>query len=65
MNNAALPPAQGPASIPAVVPSSVPTGINVDKLAAQSNKTRGQVLDELQKQQLQVLDNQSSSQPPQ
>jgi hypothetical protein len=64
-NNAVLPPAQGPGSIPAVVPSSVPTGINVDKLAAQSNKTRGQVLDELQKQQLQVLDNQSSSQPPQ
>lgn len=63
--NTALPPAQGPTSIPAVVPSSVPTGINVDKLAAQSNKTRGQVLDELQKQQLQTLDNQSSSQPPQ
>jgi hypothetical protein len=61
----ATPAAQGPTTVPAVVPSSVPTGINVDKLAAQSNKTRGQVLDELQKQQLQLLDSQSSGQPQQ
>lgn len=59
------PVAQGPTTVPAAIPSSVPTGINVDKLAAQSGKTRGQVLDELQKQQLQVLDSQSSGQPQQ
>jgi hypothetical protein len=54
-----------PPNIPAVIPSSVPTGINIDQIAAQSNKTRGQVLDDLQKQQLQALDVQSASQSPQ
>lgn len=63
--NAASSPGQSPTNVPAVIPSSVPTGINVDKLAAQSNKTRGQVLDELQKQQLQTLDNQVAPQPQQ
>ena len=56
------PPAQPPAPT-AVVPSSVPTGINIQQLAAQSNKTPGQILDELQKHQQQVLDDQAASQP--
>jgi len=47
---------------PSVIPSSVPTGINIQKLAAESNKTPGQILDELQKRQQQVLDDQAASQ---
>lgn len=47
---------------PAEIPSSVPTGINIQKLAAESGKTPGQVLDELQKRQQQVLDDQATSQ---
>jgi len=47
---------------PASIPSSVPTGINIQQLAAQSNKTPGQILDELQKRQQQVLDDQAASQ---
>lgn len=47
---------------PAAVPSSVPTGVNIQQLAAQSNKTPGQILDELQKRQQQVLDDQAASQ---
>jgi hypothetical protein len=47
---------------PAAIPSSVPTGINVQKLAAESGKTVGQVLEELQKRQIQVLDEQAASQ---
>jgi hypothetical protein len=54
-----------PPTPPAVAPSSVPTGINIQQLAAQSNKTPGQVLDELQKRQLQVLDDQLAAQPQQ
>jgi hypothetical protein len=60
----AEPPAPPPTP-PAVIPSSVPTGINIQQLAAQSNKTPGQVLDELQKRQMQVLDDQNAQQAPQ
>lgn len=56
-----LPPTPAPAQ-PAVIPSSVPTGINVQKMAAESGKTPGQILDELQKHQQQVLDDQAASQ---
>jgi hypothetical protein len=61
--NAEPPPPAQPLAPPAVVPSSVPTGINIQQLAAQSNKTPGQILDELQKRQQQVLDDQAASQP--
>ena len=55
------PPPPPPAPVqPTVVPSSVPTGINVQKLAAESGKTPGQILDELQKRQQQVLDDQAA-----
>jgi hypothetical protein len=47
---------------PAAISSSIPTGINVQKLAAESGKTIGQILDELQKQQEQVLDAQAAAQ---
>lgn len=61
----AEPPVPGPPPAPpAVIPSSVPTGINIQQLAAQSNKTPGQVLDELQKRQLQTLDDQAAAQAP-
>jgi len=40
----------------------IPTGFNVQQAATTSGKTPGQILDELQKHQLQVLDDQS---PPQ
>lgn len=57
----AEPPPPPPAPIqPAVIPSSVPTGINIQKLAAESGKTTGQILDELQKRQQQVLDDQAA-----
>lgn len=46
---------------PAAISSSIPTGINVQKLAAESGKTVGQILDELQKQQEQVLDAQAAA----
>jgi hypothetical protein len=60
---AASEPPPPPAAIqPTVVPSSVPTGVNVQKLAAESGKTPGQILDELQKRQQQVLDDQAASQ---
>lgn len=53
------PPQQFP--VPAAgVPSSVPKGINVQKLAAESGKSPGQILGELQKQQQQVLDEQAT-----
>lgn len=61
-------PPPGPPPIqPAATPSSVPTGINLQQLAAQSGKTTNQILDELQKRQLQQLDDQSATQaqPPQ
>jgi hypothetical protein len=47
---------------PAVVPSSVPAGVNIQQMATQSGKTTGQVLDELQKRQLQTLDDQAAAQ---
>ena len=56
------PPPPPPPIQPTAIPSSVPTGINVQKLAAESGKTVGQVLDELQKRQLQVLSDQAASQ---
>lgn len=46
---------------PAAIPSSVPAGINIQQMAAQQNKSPGQVLDELQKQQLEVLDQQAAA----
>ena len=58
------PPPIQPPNPPAAIPSSVPTGINIQQLAAQSGKTTGQILDELQKHQLQVLDDQAAAQPP-
>ena len=59
---ASEPPPPAVPTEPTVVPSSVPTGINIQQLAAQSNKTPGQILDELQKHQQQVLDDQAASQ---
>ena len=59
---ASEPPPSAAPTPPTVVPSSVPTGINIQQLAAQSNKTPGQILDELQKHQQQVLDDQAASQ---
>jgi hypothetical protein len=59
---ASEPPPPAVPSQPTVVPASVPTGINIQKLAAESNKTPGQILDELQKHQQQVLDDQAASQ---
>jgi len=61
-NTEPVAPAPPPPILPASVPSSVPTGINIQQLAAQSNKTPGQILDQLQKQQLQVLDDQVAAQ---
>jgi hypothetical protein len=56
-------PAAPPPPPPAAIPSSVPTGINIQQMAAQSNKTTGQILDELQKRQQQMLDDQAAAQP--
>jgi len=56
------PPPPPPPIQPKVIPSSIPTGINIQKLAAESGKTPGQILDELQKRQQQVLDDQAASQ---
>jgi hypothetical protein len=39
----------------------VPAGVNIQQLAAQENKSPGQVLDELQKRQLEVLDQQAAA----
>jgi hypothetical protein len=50
-----------PPAAPSVIPSSVPTGINIQQMAAKENKTPGQVLDELQKQQMQALDDQAAA----
>lgn len=51
---------------PTSIPSSVPVGVNVQQLATESHKTTGQVLDDLQKHQMQVLDDQATqSQQPQ
>lgn len=49
---------------PAEIPSSVPTGVDVQQLAAREGKTTGQILDELQKRQLEVLDQQLANQQP-
>jgi hypothetical protein len=46
---------------PRVIPSSVPTGIDVAKMAAENHMTRGQMLDQLQKQQEQMLDDQAAA----
>jgi hypothetical protein len=54
------PPPPPPPTQPSIIPPSVPTGVNIQQLAAQSNKTPGQILDELQKHQQQVLDDQAS-----
>jgi hypothetical protein len=56
------PPPPPPPIQPASIPSSVPTGINIQQMAAQSGKTTGQILDELQKHQEQVLDEQAAQQ---
>jgi hypothetical protein len=45
-------------------PNGIPANFDVKQAAAASQKTPGQILDELQKQQLQQLDQQSSQQPP-
>lgn len=59
---AAIEPAiPNPATQPAEIPTSVPAGINIQQLAAQENKSPGQVLDELQKRQLEVLDQQAAA----
>lgn len=47
---------------PTEIPSSVPTGINIQQLATQEGKTPGQILDELQKKQLEMLDQQNAAQ---
>lgn len=47
---------------PADIPSSVPVGVNIQQMATQENKTPGQILDELQKRQLEVLDQQVAAQ---
>jgi hypothetical protein len=67
---AAVPEAQLPVPAqPTSVPSSVPTGINVQKMAAESHRSVGDVLSDLQKQQEQLLDAQAAQQqaqsPPQ
>jgi hypothetical protein len=50
-----------PPTQPTEVPTSVPAGVNIQQLAAQENKSPGQVLDELQKRQLEVLDQQAAA----
>lgn len=58
-------PPPGPPPIqPAAPPASVPSGVNIQQMAAQSGKTTGQILDELQKRQLQQLDDQAVTPPP-
>jgi hypothetical protein len=57
-----IPPPNQPASNAGNV-IGVPAGFNVQQAAAASGKTTGQILDELQKRQLQALDDQSP--PPQ
>jgi hypothetical protein len=58
-------PPSGPSPIPpSAIPSSVPTGVNIQQLAAQSGKTPGQILDDLQKRQMQQLDDQAAAQTP-
>ena len=59
------PPPAPPPIQPTAIPSSVPTGINIQQLAAQSGKTTGQILGELQKRQQQMLDEQAAQQPQQ
>lgn len=60
---ASEPPPPPPVPIqPSAISSSIPVGTNIQKLAAESGKTTGQILDELQKQQEQMLDEQAASQ---
>jgi len=51
-----------PASVPSARQQGIPVGFNVQQAAKDSGKTPGEILDELQKRQQQVLDNQA---PPQ
>ncbi|MBV8673794.1 MAG: hypothetical protein JOZ33_10200 [Acidobacteriaceae bacterium] len=58
----AEPPSPAPMPMqPAAVSSTIPK-VNIQKLAAESGKTPGQILDELQKKQEQMLDDQAASQ---
>ena len=50
---------------PTAIPSSIPVGVNVQQMAVDSNKSPGQILDELQKRQQQTLDDQAAQQSPQ
>lgn len=59
---------QGIQVAPSSIPPSIPRGIDIKQLAASEGKTVGQVLDELQKQQLDELDAESpapATAPPQ
>jgi hypothetical protein len=51
-----------PAINPAAIANAIPVNVNIQKEAAASGKTPGQILDELQKKQLQQLDDQSGPQ---
>ena len=53
----------GPQIQPSELPSSVPTGVDIQQLATKEGKTPGQVLDELQKRQMEVLDQQTAAPP--
>jgi hypothetical protein len=54
---------------PSAMPSSVPTGVDIKQLAAQEGKSTNEILDELQKKQVEQLNSQASGQdanpPPQ
>ena len=51
-----------PAPIPSARQQGIPVGFDVQQAAKDSGKTPGQILDELQKRQQQVLDNQAPQQ---
>ncbi|QNI30917.1 hypothetical protein H7849_17605 [Alloacidobacterium dinghuense] len=60
---ATAPEPQAPLPVqPTAIPSSVPTGINVQQMAAESHRSVGEVLNDLQKQQEQLLDSQAAAQ---
>jgi hypothetical protein len=59
--NAEPPAPPPPPASPRAIPSSVPTGINIQQMAAQENKTPAQILDELQKRQIQMMDEQAAA----
>lgn len=56
-------PVQPPINAAAAIANGIPVNVNIQKEAAASGKTPGQILDELQKKQLQQLDDQAG--PPQ